>query len=350
MSPTVFRHESFLFALPFHCGLYNGFGMHFEDAPRTQRTTGWEHFALGAYLGFGPDPLPDDLPSTTLLFATAPGQPVDPFFAVEQAWPRIFAWQRRLRHGRLGTLRYSRPLLALDRLRRGHALRQPVSVVQAIRLAPRPQRYDESWRWEQFDKALEHLNELLAGVMTVSRDLEVTSIGRRDLPPLVFGFGWDLTAGGDRSPVAWQTYLPHDRIAHIGSELSAEEATLAAWIANTRGDPFNASRGYLLAAWSSAQRGRFTHAVAESGTAVEVLVSAALRAAASIKGYDATKLGNVLDGPFASRLKDHFAPCFGYERDPLSSSDRLGEWWQKGYSLPETTWFTVVFDLRSRRP
>jgi hypothetical protein len=199
--------------------------------------------------------------------------------------------------------------------------------------SPPSNTYDERWRWEQFDNALDHLNELIAGVMTVSRNLELRTVGRRDLPPLVLGFGWDLMADGERSPVAWQTYVPHDRIADVGHELTAEEATFAAWIANTRGDPFKDSRSFLLAAWSAAQQGRFTHAIADSGTAVEVLVSAALRVAAPIKGYDSAKLDNILAGSFASRVKDHFAPTFAYDRDPLTSSDPLGAWWQAGYLL-----------------
>ena len=160
----------------------------------------------------------------------------------------------------------------------------------------------------------------------------------------------DRFPGGDRSPVAWQTYLPRSHRSHLGSELSAEGGHAAPWIADTRGDPFNASRGYLLAAWNlRSARPLYAPAVAVSGTAVEVLVLAALRAAASIKGYDATKLGNVLDGPFASRLKTHFAPFLGTrERAPLSSSDRLGEWWQ-GYSLRNDAVHRGV-DLRSRRP
>jgi hypothetical protein len=41
----------------------------------------------------------------------------------------------------------------------------------------------------------------------------------------------------------------------------------------------------------------------------------------------------VLDGPFASRVKDHFAPLLGFQRDPVTSSDPLGDWWQQCYLL-----------------
>ena len=123
----------------------------------------------------------------------------------------------------------------------------------------------------------------------------------------MFGFGWDLRPGGERSEISWEIYVAHDRRADAASELTVEEATLAGWIATTPQDPFRQSREFLLAAWSSAQRGRFVHATVEAGTAVEVLVSASLRVAGPHFGYGASKLANVLEGAFASRLKDHFA-------------------------------------------
>jgi hypothetical protein len=330
--PEVFRHESFLLTLPFHAALPDAYIQHFKDAPGAPATRGWEHFDLNRYLGLGGDRLPRDIPSTTLMFAVARGEPVRPWGTVEEAWPRLFQWHRssqslprRLLTGRW--IRVSRDLVRPPRLRAS------VSVVQAIRLAPRPGSEPDEWRWSQMDRALGHLNDLLSGVAAVRRDPEISSVGLRDLPPLVLGFGWELYSDGRRSQVEWRAYMAHDRLPWVTPTMSLEEAELAGWIATAKDYPLKPAGDFLLGAWSSAQRGRFTHAVAEAGTAVELLISASLRVAAPHHGYSKEKLGSILDGDFAGRVRHHFAPMFGYATDPGRSTDPLGRWWRDSYLL-----------------
>lgn len=332
VAPQVFRHESFLLELPFHASLPQGFILHVKDDPGAPPTSGWEHFDLDSYLGLAGHPLPTDMPSTTLMFSVARGEPVRPWRAAEEAWPGVFKWHRR-GQGLPRRLLASKPVRVLRELMRPIPLRTSVSVVQAVRLAPRPEGYDEDWRWAQLGQALEHLNDLLSGVMSVRRDPEVAPVGLRELPPLAFGFGWDLHPDGRRSRVEWQGYAANDRLPWLEPVMTSEEAELAAWISTANGHPLKQAGDFLLGAWSSAQRGRFTHAVAEAGTAVELLISAALRLAAPYHGYSQPKLNNVLDGPFASRARDHFAPIFGYDTDPATSKDALGRWWQDTYLL-----------------
>lgn len=78
------------------------------------------------------------------------------------------------------------------------------TVVQAVRLAPRPSDQTDEWRFSQMDRALEHLNDFITALMSIRRNPELLAVGRRDLPPLVLGFGWDLHADGTRSEVEWQ--------------------------------------------------------------------------------------------------------------------------------------------------
>jgi hypothetical protein len=49
--------------------------------------------------------------------------------------------------------------------------------------------------------------------------------------------------------------------------------------------------------------------------------------------YSAVKVNNVLDGPFASRVKDHFAYLLNFSPDVSAATDELGTWWRDGYLL-----------------
>jgi hypothetical protein len=332
MVPEVFRHESFLLELPFHAGLPHGFILHIKDDPGAPPTQGWEEFDLDTYLGLAGDPVPRDMPSTTLMFSAVRGQPLRPWQTVEEAWPRIFKWHRRSQSAPRRLLA-SKPVRTVGGLVRADPLRAPISVVQAVRLSARPEICDGDWRWAQLDRALGHLNNLLSAVMSVRRDPELTAVGLRDLPPLVFGFGWDVHADERRSEVQWQGYMANDRLPWLEPEMTWEEAELAAWMSMEKEHPLRQVGDFLLGAWSSAQRGRFSHAVAQACTAVELLISAAVRLAAPKRGYSPEKLANVLDGPFASRARDHFAPIFGYDAEAATSSDALGRWWRDTYLL-----------------
>lgn len=329
---ATFRHESFLLELPFDVGLPRGFILHVKDDPDAPVTPGWEDFDLNRYLGLSGDPVPRHIPSTTLMFAVAPGPSIRPWRSAEKAWPGVFRWQRRSLSlpSRIAT---SAPVRVVRDVVAVRGLQKPVSVVQAVRLAPRPTTYDEDWRWAQLTAALDHLNDFLTAVMSVRRDPEVTPVGLRDVPPLVLGFGWNLNSDDSRSRVEWQAYLANDRLPLDHPPMTWEEADLASWISATKGHPLKDAGDFLLGAWSSAQRGRYTHAVAEAGTAVELLAAGSVRLVAPLRGYSADKLTNVLGGPFASLVKDHFAVLVGYGRDPATAPDALGVWWRDAYIL-----------------
>jgi hypothetical protein len=181
--------------------------------------------------------------------------------------------------------------------------------------------------------ALGHLNDFLTGVMSIRRDPEVTTIHLRNLPPLLFGFGWDVASDNSRSAVEWQVYMANDRLPLDHPRMTWEEADLASWFSAAKGHPIKDAGDFLLTAWSSAQRGSHTQAVAEAGTAMELLIAGVVRLVAPRRGYSNEKIGNVLSGPFASLCKDHFAVLLGYGPDPLVSEDALGRWWRDTYLL-----------------
>lgn len=330
---TVFRHESFLLELPFDAGLPVGFVLHVKDDDQAPITPGWGAFDLNGYLGLSGPPLAHNIPSTTLMFKVAPGHAIRPRRNAERAWPRIFKWQRSSLSFPLRVVTSAPVRIVVRGLLGPPTLRKPVSVVQAVRLAPRPPQYDEDWRWNQLSVALDHLNEFLTGIMSVRRDPEVTAIGLRDLPPLVLGFGWDLHADGARSPVESQAYLANDRVPLDHPRMTRQEADLAAWISSFKGHPIKQAGDFLLAGWASAQRGRYAQAVAEAGTAIELLTAGVLRVSGRRCGYSDNKLAYVLDGPFANLVRDHFAVLLGYDRKPDEASDALGQWWQYAYKL-----------------
>lgn len=124
----------------------------------------------------------------------------------------------------------------------------------------------------------------------------------------------------------------HDRLPE-DERVTKAEADLATWISASRDHPLKNAGDFILSATGLLERGRYSHAVADAGTGVEMLVTASLRLAGPLHGYNASKLTNVLNGPFASRIKDHFAPVFGYDHDPATSADALGTWWTRTYLL-----------------
>lgn len=325
------RHESFLFELPFDAGVQPGFMLHSKDDRDAPREPEWKDFDLQQYLGFEGTLVPGEMVSTTLTFRVAERRG-KPFYFARRAWPEVFAsnrWQGS-RFERLLATRAAQALLEL-------ALNSSVerhAVVQATRLAPQPGVANDEWRFGQLLAALENLNGFLIGVGAILEHPEVSPVAVQELPSIVPGWGWDLAPDGSRSSIEWRTYLAHERHPSSPIEpLSQPETELAMWLSAFPEHPLMPPGEFILNAMQSAHRGRVVHAVIEAGTAIELLISGSLRVAGSPKGYDATKLGNILNGSFASQAKDHFAVIFGFDRDPKTSSDELGEWWQQCYLL-----------------
>ena len=268
--------------------------------------------------------------STTLTFRTGSARQTL-FELAEDAWPGAFEHHRRQS--------YPWPVRKLRgrQFQRLHAFLRPPrvrrTVVQAIRITRAPRVMDDVWRHGLLLQALDVLGQFLTASGLVHGDAEVAPISHRGLPLLIPGWGWDVPDHPwDDVDIDWWTYNVHDRGAPLLPLTNAETAlALALWCA--RDHPLMAPAEFLLAAQQSGHRGRLTHAIVESGTATELLVSAVLRTIGPAKGYGPTKLSNVLDGAFKVRVTDHFAVILGYDRDPTTGKDALGDWWCRGYLL-----------------
>jgi hypothetical protein len=79
--------------------------------------------------------------------------------------------------------------------------------------------------------------------------------------------------------------------------------------------------------------GRPRHAVLESGTAIELLVYAAVREVTFESGKSLQQVEGVLASGFRNVTADHFARQFGFSGELDAASDSLGRWWRDGYEL-----------------
>lgn len=325
-----FREERFLFHLPYDARLARNFVNHVKD-DLDPRESGWTMFDLQTWLGLDSPPVEGTLRSTTLIFSAAQRR-ADPMYFVERAFPSFFELSRKMIHPRRRWL-YSRPMRWLkDQLQRSGPLERH-TVVLAVRIDVRPDTLTEEWRFSQLHKALDRLNDFLLAAASVHGDPELAPVAPQDLPPVVFGMGWDLPRyWGEFPRINFWTYLLHDRIPDRPRDpLTRAEADLAMWMTVERDHPLTAPSHLFLSAQQAMHRGRLTHSIVDSGTAVEMLVAAAVRLLASDQGYSAAKLENVLKAPFANLLRDHFASFLGYSRELDTSDDALGIWWRDGY-------------------
>lgn len=328
-----FREERFLFELPYDARIQPRFVHHAKDGGAGPREEDWQDFDLKNWLGLDSEPAAGSMCSTTLMFSAAE-RSKDPLYFVSEAWPSFFAFSRRS-HPRWKRWTYSRPARWLRGLFLRQDLKERKTVVQAIRIAPAPKEPSADWRFDQLGLALEQLNRFLLACATVHGDPELTEIAIQDLPPVVFGMGWEIPNDGSTQvePQFW-TYLVHERSPdRRRAPLTREEADYATWISATSDNLLIPSSHLFLSAEGALHRGRRTHAVVDSGTAVEMLVSAAIRLVGPARGYDQSKTDRALRAPFKSRLADHFAPLLGYSSDLQGSDDSLGAWWHGGYRI-----------------
>jgi hypothetical protein len=326
---TALRHESWLIELPFDAGLQDDLTVHQKDDATAAREAGWDGFDLQRYLRLD-EPSGGQMASTTLTFRSGTARQ-SLFELAEDAWPGAFQHHRRQNS--------TWPLWKLrGRLvQRLHDVFRPLrtrrTVVQAIRITPRPSVMDDVWRHGQLLAALDVLGQFLTASGLVHGDAEVTPVSHRELLLLIPGWGWDVPdRPWDDVDIDWWTYNVHDRGRPL-MPLTGAETDLAIALWQARDHPLMAAAEFLLAAQQSGHRGRRTHTVVEAGTATELLVSGVLRTIGQAKGYDQGKLTIVLSAPFKARVTDHFAALLGYDRDPTVGSDALGEWWRDGYLL-----------------
>jgi hypothetical protein len=219
-----------------------------------------------------------------------------------------------------------------DKLRRSRALER-VTVVEAVRIDEKPENLTQEWRFKQLRIALDRLNTFLLAAASVHGDPELAPLAPQDLPPYVFGMGWDLPKNLlDPPKIDFWTYLIHERFpSRPRSPLTRAEADLAMWMTVEHDHPLVRPSHLFLSAEQALHRGRLTQSIVDVGTAIEMLVAAAVRLVGLERGYSEEKLQGVLEAPFSSLLKDHFAPLLGYSSTPATADDPLGEWWREGY-------------------
>lgn len=322
---TDLTHLWFLLPLPFDTGLPNGHCKHVPDDQGAAPLAGWEGFDLGAYLGLGPPAVIGVRSATILCFRYATVPDDDYLGLLEKAWPDMFAAWRRERAW-WQRWWYSRPLRWLRSLRLPRP-RRSRSMVIAHRVVPPPaEGFTPEWRDEQFEFAIRKLNDELVGIASVmrNRNPNLGTIAPADLPAGIFWQRRDLRAHVEGPGVPWaREFLPlHDLVPQVQPRLTTEELNVASWIAASWRSPYMLPGELLLGAWRSYYRMRNTYAVVEAGTAIETLVTAAVR-----------ELGGAAHAPFKNRAKDHFAGLLNFSRDVEHSNDALGAWWQTGYAL-----------------
>jgi hypothetical protein len=332
---SEFREERFLFELPYDARIAPHFAHHVKDVPHAPRESDWKAFDLQVWLGFDSPPVEGSMASTTLKFSAAE-RPTDTLYFVRQAFPRFFAinrvhdlpkWKRPL---------YTRPALRLkDLVRRRQSPRVRRTVVEAVRIAPRPEEMDGEWRMDQLRYALERLNRFLLAAATVHGDPELAPVSLQELPPIVCGMGWDLPPAAEQPHhIDFWTYLVNDRIPDRPRKpLTRAEADLAMWLSVESDHPLVASSRLFLSAQQAEYRGRLSHAVVDAGTGVEMLIAAAVRLIGPDRGYSDDALSRALQAPFRNLVEGHFAKLMDYSSDPENASDALGRWWRSGYRL-----------------
>jgi hypothetical protein len=330
-----FREERFLFELPYDSRLGPNFANHGKDVPHAPRESGWERFDLQLWLGLDSPPVEGSMSCTTLIFGSATGN-VDPTHYVQEAFPSYFGLSRAAHWPRWRRWLYDQRLARWWRsIHTDRGIPTRKTVVLVVRIAEQPDELSEDWRFEQLCLGLARLNDFLLAAATVHGDPELAPVSLQDLPPIVFGMGWDIPRSGvPPAEIDFWSYIVNDRIPQRPRQpLTREEADLAMWFTVERDHPLVTASHLFLSAQQAHYRGELTHAVIDAGTAVETLVSAAVRLVAPERGYPPEKVDKALRAPFRGLVQDHFAKLLGYSREVDESGDALGTWWQEGYKI-----------------
>jgi hypothetical protein len=321
--------------LPFDTGLPDNFIVHRKDDPTAPVEAGWETFQLGDFIGMDPEPPSKQMRSTTLMFrrATIPGH--DPLAAINSAWPAVLR-NSYLAHPRWKRAYFGSPLHRW-RMRLSHAPPVTRTVVQAARIAFPPASEADAvqgkWRGEQITTALEVLNEYLTALAPMTNNLAIGPIAAPELPPVLWGYRLRLPDCLEQPSELHEHFalVLHELLPWGTAPLTRQQADRALQISGAQNAFFMPAMTWMRNAHRSLLRENHSYAVLESATAIELAMSDVIRNCAPLAGYDATKVTNVAEGNFASRVKDHVAVLLSFDRDPLNGQDELGEWWRKGY-------------------
>lgn len=324
--------ECYLLELPFDAGIPDNYVLHTKDDPTGAVEAGWQGFQLGGFLGIAPDPPTDQMRSTTLAFRRAVVPAISPLAAIEAAFPAIlrrsqlaFPLWRRL---------WLRSPLHRFRLRLAQGPPQPRTVVAATRIAfpPPSEKEEAAWRGAQVDMSRRVLNEYLAALAGMRTNFAIGPIAAPELPPVVFGYRLRLPAAlaGVREHYEPFVVAVHEHLRWATEPLTWEQAeTGSRAMASDR--PFMRAMSWMREAERSLIQETPLHAIVEACTAIEIAVSDAVRACGPAAGYEPAKFANILEGAFASRVKDQFARLLGFSSEVLTAHDALATWWRDGY-------------------
>ena len=300
---------SFYIELPFDVGLTKGPALrkiHLAEGPLEE----WSDLDLDDFLGVEPYEVPGTFPSTTFQFRRAtiegPGQGI---FAAT-AFPEVF-----------------RSFPSDSRVSR--------TVVRAIRIATHETgEYDTEWVRVQFDAALTLLDDFLIVLGEGAGDLRIGPVAPLELPSEIHGMQADFRDG---LPLDWRpfTLLTYRDQPPDGFELpeGAVERALDLVAQPDQPRPFLPAFEMTVVAHRSLFAGRPRHAVLESGTAIELLIYAAVREVTFESGKSLRQVEGVLASGFRNVTADHFARQFGFSGELDAASDALGRWWRDGYEL-----------------
>jgi TPR repeat protein len=220
---------------------------------------------------------------------------------------------------------------------------QSRSVIQAVRIAPHESgEFGQPWLQEQFAIVLSALNSILVALGAAADDHRIAPIHELQLPPLVLGLQGDLRDVEDekiRNLRPFLLNLHRDRYGETEDHDTTVINRALAIAGQESPGPFYPAMEFLFAAWRSLDEGRLTHAVLETGTAIELLVSGVIVGIAMEKQWSEEKLENVLSDQtgFRNRYVDHFARAFGITVDRHATG-----------SDPINTWLRVAYPLRNR--
>jgi hypothetical protein len=306
-SPLIYL--SFYLELPFDTGLEKGGAlrkMHLGEGPLEE----WSDLDLDDLLGMDPYEVPGTFPCTTFQFrrgsVVGPGQGA----WAAAAFPEVFG--------------SSPPDALVSR-----------TIVRAIRIVPhRTGQFDTKWVRDQFDAALDLLNDFLMLLGEASEDFRIGPVAPIELPTEIHGMKADFRNG---LPLDWQpfTLLTYRGQPPNGIDLPAGTIERTLDLVGEPGQPrpFFPAFEMSAAAHRSFFAGRLRHAVLESGTGIELLIYAAVREVAFESGKPLKKVEDILSAGFKNLVIDHFAPHFSFSSDLDNRADSLGRWWQDGYDL-----------------
>lgn len=332
--PTPLWLECYVLELPFDTGLPDNYVLHVKDDASGPVESGWAGFSLGDLLGIDPEPPTAQMRSTTLAFRRAEVSTWWPLAALEKAFPAI------LLESQLGFPWWKRRWLRSRPHRWVELLRPPPpqarSVVAATRVATPPAdgELESHWRGDQMTACLGVLNDYLEALSGVRTNLAVGPVAAPDLPPLLLGYRRRLpdALGRAGTPAEHFVLVLHEFLPWATAPLTWQQAEQAMHASLARDQPFMQAMAWLRAAERALSAERPRHAVIDACTAIELAVSDVIRTCAPRAGYRQTKVDNILEGAFASKVKDHVAPILGLAPDVTAAADQLGAWWRDGYA------------------